>query len=179
MTSKDAYILVDSAPGAAVWELIITSTSVYRIGDTGPAGGVVFYISDGGFHGLEAAPSEQGSAVWGCAGTAITGADRTDINAGSTNTGDILEGCATTGIASRLADNYSLNGFNDWFLPSKDQLNELYLKRNTIGADPFIYWSSSEVSGTVAWGQSFINGSLLNFSNNKFGALRVLPIRAF
>ena len=38
----------------------------YEIGDTGPAGGIVFYVTDGGLHGLEAAPEDQDRGEWGC-----------------------------------------------------------------------------------------------------------------
>ena len=48
-------------------------TTPYAIGDLGPAGGIVFYVTDGGVHGLEAAPEDQGSGAWGCYGT-LTGA---------------------------------------------------------------------------------------------------------
>ena len=48
-----AYVSVDSTSGVAVWKSI--TTKYYQIGDTGPAGGIVFYVTDGGAHGYEAA----------------------------------------------------------------------------------------------------------------------------
>jgi len=126
----------------------------YAIGDTGPAGGIVFYVTALGHHGLEAAPTDQAvpsspGAQWGCIGTDIPGADSTAIGTGKQNTTDILAGCATAGIAARLADDFTLNGYDDWFLPSKDELNELFVNRLVVGGFPsdpilFFYWSSSE-----------------------------------
>lgn len=174
--TQQAYILVDSTAGSAIWKRI---TPVYEVGQREPAGGIVFISFSSGTEGYEVAPVDQGSAVWGCAGTPISGADGTDSYSGSTNTADILADCATADIAARLADNYSLNGFDDWFLPSKDLLNELYLLRDKAGAGPFIYWSSSEVDDNTAWAQSFIKGSQLDTPSNKFGALRVLAVRYF
>jgi len=55
----------------------------YSIGDTGPAGGIVFDVSDGGLHGLEAAPEDASTSIeWGCFGTDV--ADVDNISAGAT-----------------------------------------------------------------------------------------------
>jgi hypothetical protein len=155
---------------------------IYSIGDTGPAGGIVFYVTDGGLHGLEAAPVDQSAtAPWGCFGKDIAGAEGTTIGTGAQNTADILVDCAELGIAARLADNYSLNGFNDWFLPSQDELNELYLQRAIVGGFTAIdgYWSSSEEFSSSAWVQSFQNGRQYNLekSDNTFTGTRA--VRAF
>jgi hypothetical protein len=169
-------------PGEATLTCDSTSVTVpcigpYAIGDTGPAGGIVFFVTDGGFHGLEAAPIDQGSREWGCFGTA-TGANGLVIGTGAQNTVDILAGCSDTGIAAEIADSYSLNGFNDWFLPSKDELNELYLQKGVVGgfANDF-YWSSSEVNSVDAWLQDFFFGDQFVF--NKVNPLRVRAVRAF
>jgi len=178
MPNKDAYILVDSAPGAAVWEPITNKTIFYSIGDTGPAGGIVFHVTDGGLHGLEVSPVDQGAAQWGCPFTAIPGADGTAIGTGAQNTADILAGCAESGFAASLADAYTLNGFDDWFLPSQDELNELYLNQGVVGG--FVsnfYWSSSEDSLFSAWVQNFGSGN--QFEIDKITPFGVRAVRAF
>ena len=86
-------------------------------------------------------------------------------------------GCGTAGIAARVADDYSLNGYDDWFLPSKDELDELYLNRLVVGGFAGAYWSSSEVDGNFAWRQSFFDG--VQNSNFKPAAEGVRAIRAF
>jgi hypothetical protein len=154
------------------------STGPYVIGQIGPAGGIVFYITNGGLNGLEAAPVDQsGGAPWGCQGTLLL-VNGTAIGTGAQNTADILAGCPDLGIAARLADNYSLNGFNDWFLPSQDELNELYLQRAVVGGfTTAFFWSSSEGFAVSAWGQDFNDGSVFNGDKNNNTGVRA--IRAF
>jgi len=158
----------------------------YVIGDTGPAGGIVFYVTDGGIHGLEAAPVDQSRAPWGCDGTAITGADSHTVGSGAQNTLDILAGCNEAGIAAKVADDYTLNGYSDWFLPSIDELTFMWANIGQGAAAPltnaggfvanFAYWSSSEISSNYVWVQYFNqNGNTVilgKFNNNGVRAIR-------
>jgi hypothetical protein len=133
---------------------------VYALGETGPAGGLVFHIENGGRKGLEAAEVDQTDvtgASWGCSGTNISGADGLLIGRGATNTLDVMEECTAADIASKLAYDYvSETGYTDWFLPSKDELNAMLT--NLVFAasgslDPIYYWSSSESGNATAWSQ--------------------------
>lgn len=152
----------------------------YGIGDVGPAGGTVFYLSDAtGKHGLEASSADWiYAAPWGCYGLIVNGADSPIIGSGLQNTADILAGCDEAGIAAEIANNFFWFGFSDWFLPSRDELNLLYVHRDIIGnftnGD---YWSSTEYGTNQAWYQSFGNGTLSHTPKNE--PLRVRPIRAF
>ena len=162
------------------WRSISFGPVLYAIGDTGPAGGVVFHITDGGLHGLEAAPEDQSfEAQWGCNGTEITGADGTAVGTGAQNTADILAGCSTSGIAARVADAYSLGGYDDWYLPSKEELNLLYQQRAFMGGfTNDYYWSSTEANfSNSAWMQYFF----LDFQDfvPKDNAMGVRAVRAF
>ncbi len=150
-------------------------------------GGTVGYIlvsGDPGYdanilHGLVAAPFDQSTgAGWGCQGTTISGADGTAIGTGNQNSLDIMAGCATAGIAARICGDLVLNGYSDWYLPSKDELNKLYLNRTAIGgfASSF-YWSSTEVGTNLSWAQSFPGG--LQSSPTKNTTYYVRAIRAF
>jgi len=155
---------------------------LYAIGDKGPAGGIVFYITEGGLHGLEAAPVDQSITFtpWGCRGTLIAGADETAIGTGAQNTADILAGCPDTPIAADIAAGYTLNGFNDWFLPSKDELRELYGNRWVVGGLSDAekgYWSSSETNVDEAQGLIFHTGR--HNSASKHIPARVRAVRAF
>lgn len=125
---------------------VMSLEPVYAIGDTGPAGGKVFYITDGGLHGLEVAPADQsGGAEWGCYGTLIAGADGTAVGTGAQNTADILAGCSEAGRAASIADEYTLGEYDDWFLPSRDELNLLYQQRSELGGfTTNAYWSSTQ-----------------------------------
>jgi hypothetical protein len=159
--------------------IICSPLKTFAIGDTGLAGGIVFYVTDGGLHGLEAAPADQSSgAQWGCSGTDLPGADGVDVGTGAQNTADILAGCSTPGIAARIAAAYTLNGYDDWFLPSKDELNELFQERSVVGGfTDGSFWSSSESDSTNAWYLNYVDGS--EYSISKAATLRVRAVRAF
>ena len=152
---------------------------VYAIGDTGPAGGKVFYITADGLHGLEVAPEDLPSVPWGCYGTELVGANGTRLGSGARNTSDILSGCAETGRAADLADAYTLNGYYDWYLPSIDELHLLFQQRNVVGGfERDGYWSSSEYDGDLAWIHSFITG-FMNPGAKDFVVIVARAVRAF
>ncbi len=170
---------------------------IYAIGDTGPAGGIVFYVDETGLQIMEAAPVDQDAlgAEWGCDGLNIPGASGTAIGTGAQNTADILAACSQTGIAAELASNYSLNGYDDWFLPSKDEVFAMYHNLSGIVSwqSPG-YWSSSEdnavfIPEIAAWSMDSV-GTACNFYGpptcvdsqmpmSKVSALRVRAVRAF
>jgi len=105
--------------GVPTW--VVAHCGGFVLGDTGPAGGIVFYLTDNtGQHGLEAAPVDQSAAaIWGCQGISVPGANGTAVGTGAANTAAIVAGCAEAGTAAKVADAYSLNGYDDWYLPSK------------------------------------------------------------
>jgi len=150
-------------------------------------GGVVAYIlqpGDQGYdanipHGLIAAPFDQSTgAEWGCDGTSIIGADSTSIGTGNQNTIDIVNSCSQTGIAARICNDLVLNGYSDWYLPSLDELMKLYANRTIIGGfSTVFYWSSSEGSSSIAWGQSFASG--YQYADGKYLVPYVRAVRSF
>ena len=149
-----------------------------NIGDTGPAGGKVFYLSDAtGLHGLEAAPVDQSTGVeWGCYGT-LVGGTGTAVGTGKANTVAIKAKCGA-GTAAQVAANYSLNGFTDWYLPSEDELHLLYAQEVVVGGFAnFIYWSSTEFDALYAWDHLFGKGG--RGYDNKGATLPVRAVRAF
>ena len=131
-------------------------------------------------HGLIAAPSDQGTPQWGCYGTTISGADGTAIGTGAQNTIDIMNGCSTAGIAARICGDLVLGGYSDWYLPSKDELNKLYINRDAIGGFANAsYWSSTEYANCCAWTESFAYGGQGWGSKNAIGPGYVRAVRAF
>ncbi len=183
LTNATAYTFTVTATNAIGTSLAsAASNSVIpapqQVGDF-YQGGVVFYIfeyGDTGYiagetHGLIAAVQDQSSGIrWynGSYGFTVKG---TAIGTGAANTTTIItvQGATATSYAAGLARAYTGGGYTDWFLPSKDELNKMYLNRVTInttaasnsGSD-FInndYWSSSEISNDASWGQDFSSGN--------------------
>lgn len=122
-------------------------------------GGIIGYIlkyGDIGYnpnvpHGIIVAKQDQSKGVFfGCPTFFISGADGTKIGTGYQNTLDILADCAERPIAASIAKDYRGGGYDDWFLPSKDELYQIYRNRDLIGGFidtyPGWYLSSSEVN---------------------------------
>ncbi|MFA6506287.1 MAG: hypothetical protein WCT14_09325, partial [Treponemataceae bacterium] len=69
-------------------------------------------------------------------------------------------------------------GYDDWFLPSKDELNLMYGQKGVIGSFASdYYWSSSEVDNYGAWGQGFASGGQYDYY--KGSGIRVRAVRTF
>ena len=141
----------------------------YKIGDTGPAGGLIFYDkknNSGGWRYLEAAPEEAEFEVpWTIRSTQVDGLQET-IGSGRRNTQLIVEKFRQTSgewdTAAQKCDDLEFNGFGDWFLPSKAELDQMYgnLKRRNLGDfKNESYWSSS-TNGSSPYQQSFGTGEI-------------------
>jgi hypothetical protein len=173
----------------------VDGTTACAVGQRGPGGGIVFMTPStlGNTTGLfyEAAPSNWSSpsgdptSAW-CSSTAtllgvastLTGTGAMDGAAKTT----LMLGVCTSGAAN-LADSYSVtvNGvvYGDWFVPSKGELNQLYINSVVVGG--FIsgyYWSSSEYGQFSPWTQYFSDGSQSG-SIGKQIASYLRPVRAF
>jgi hypothetical protein len=195
-----------------------------KVGDVGRGGGIVFYdagttkswgryleaaIADVKVPVVISPPSEDedsphgqndGRPQWGCYVDAIffgPGA-KTEIGSGLANTKKITDsnckGTDNSVSAASLAATDNGGGKTDWFLPSRDELNELckYARTQTTGdttkkcdslqtlrrgfaAD--YYWSSSEGNAVSAWVQYFLYE--FQFTNYKDATAYVRPVRAF
>ena len=152
------------------------------IGDT-HQGGIVFYL-DGNGGGLIATPSDQ-YATWGCYVQTIGGTSSA-VGTGAANTTAILSGCSETAIAARICADLTLGEYDDWFLPSKDELNLMYENigpGNALGLgnvgnfSSSFYWSSTELGNVSAWLQSFTSG--YQSWNAKNATVTVRAVRAF
>ena len=162
--------------------------TVHYIGES-YGGGIVFYVYDGGQHGLIAATADQSTGTrWYGGSYTNTRARATGLGAGLKNTAAIIANQATVdgnAFAATVCNEYSVtvNGvtYGDWYLPSKHELNLLYLQKNVVGC--FVlnsYWSSTEnpIPGPgYAWSQDFDLGD--PGSDSKDVAYPVRAIRVF
>jgi hypothetical protein len=163
----------------------------YAIGDTGPGGGIVFYVDLNGFtmtdtgetaYYLEAAPENMPRTLaWASSRFTSTSIPGTGIaiGTGRQNTALILaiDANAPAALACR---NYSNNGLTDWFLPSRDELNQLYRNRASVGnLGTSWFWSSSQGNNNhlAALIQNFGGGNQLgSFKDYEY---LVRAVRAF
>jgi hypothetical protein len=193
------YCELASASGALTNSQIknicgVNGTTECAIGLKGPGGGIVFMTpsTPGNTTGLfyEAAPSTWSSPS-GDPTSDWCDNWNTLLGVASTSTGiGAMDGAAKTAVmlgvctsgAANLADAYTatVNGviYGDWFLPSKGELNQMYINRIAVGgfwAD--YYWSSSEFSAFFAWTQSFDVDA--RYDSAKLYDQHVRPVRAF
>jgi hypothetical protein len=198
-------------------------TTLCALGTQGPGGGTVIFIDTDGkfaeFDYLEVAPTDAtlSEIVWStntpkCGATQSTSCSSTYVTTsgeslkylamgtGRAATAEIVArhdagGVAKSAYAAGVADSYTTATASDWFLPSRDELNEVCkYARNTsqaVGAATICsggtkqtsfrsnyYLSSSESNATNAWDQDFNEGSQY-IEDSKTGPMGVRPVRAF
>ncbi len=159
----------------------------YAIGDLGPAGGVIFMIPSrvGNTTGkyFEAAPADlSGPGMAWCSVTDKLNTTLTAIGTGAANTLLMDAGC-TSGAGQAAADYTVTVGsttYSDWFLPSKNELRQLYVYHGVIrGLQALGHWSSSESShGHLVWVQDLEFGQY-DDGKARGGGYYVRPVRAF
>jgi hypothetical protein len=212
-------ITATNATGSATATFRLTVTAVvYTVGQTGPGGGKVFYVATTSFSCgptlaatctyLEAAPSgwNTGSDTTTTWATNVNnnqitrapgaGALQTAIGTGYQNSDAIVAqtGNVAATSAAVAARAYRGNSLSDWYLTSKDELNQMckwaggqaWTSDATVcaGSDTLAagfvqgrYWSSSETIASAAWVQHF--GTLFQADEFKTSAFYVRPVRAF
>jgi hypothetical protein len=172
----------------------VNGSTACAVGLQGPGGGIVFMTPStlGNTSGLfyEAAPSTWSSplgdatSAWCNNTTDLLGVASALFTTGAmdgANKTAVMLGVCTSGAAN-LADAYrgTVSGvvYGDWFLPSKGELNQMYVNQTAIGGFTSDgYWSSSELVAGSAWQQAFNLGN--QGGNSKANTERVRPVRAF
>jgi len=226
-TATTYTIIGASASGetaTATYRLRVTGD----IGDTGPGGGTIYYYLAAGFNCgptrastckyLEAAPSgwigasdtstrwaQQQPVDYSTTTVPGNGATATAIGWGYRNTRAIVAQGNNATAASAVADSHTVTVsgvvYDDWFLPSNDELNQMCKWARGItgvnltnlaqactggalntgpgaaGFTAYYYWSSSESANSLARMQNFADGAPL--STYKYNVVHIRPIRAF
>jgi len=192
--SKSVYVQKGQSVNVAFSQRLASASNpnsvekVYSIGDRGPAGGWIFYDKGSyadGWRYLEAAPSDQSGWVWyrllnDQYPDVKTG---TAVGTGKANTAAIIAIQGPGDYAASFCMNLTINGYSDWFLPSKDELDLMYTNLKRVGLGGFgegWLWSSSQdnISTKFAWVESFSSGDQ-NSSGFKSNQCAVRACRAF
>jgi hypothetical protein len=149
-----AQILVQAAPAPApVAPAEPPAPKTYKIGDTGPAGGLIFYDkgnNSGGWRYLEAAPEDIGPLPMSREQIWFGSSEERAVGKGKSNTQAIMREANSRGggfgWAAQAVDTLVVNGFDDWFIPSQDELNYMWGNLHQHGLGSFYdgwYWSST------------------------------------
>ena len=160
--------------------------STLAIGDS-YQGGIIFWLDATGQHGLIAATADQNTGIQWYNGTyRYTGTAGDGLYAGAMNTAMIvatqMADNQSGSFAAKVCADYSVTvggvTYGDWYLPSKYELNLLYLQKIAVGGfASAYYWSSTESNNDNAWIQYFDNG--FQSASNKSFTYRVRAVRAF
>ena len=178
------------------------TAQTYNIGDTGPGGGIVFYVSDVAFpvpqpngetkmcRYMEVSPVDIGESQWGD-GYEEDPHTLQGLGTGLMNTYNIVsynaDNMTTANCAAYACLKYSTQTTRkgEWWLPSRVELNLLYknLRDKVIATSSgneeygYCYWSSSQYSNINSWVQRFSDG--YQYGNNKDITLSARAVRAF
>jgi Protein of unknown function (DUF1566) len=195
MDSTARNAIVSPAAGLTIYNTTLKSVQVYNgtawfstvhfIGES-YGGGIVFYVYDNGQHGLIASTADQSTGIrWNGGSFTNTRARADGVGAGLKNTAIIIANQGPVdgnAFAATVCNEYSVTiagvTYGDWYLPSKHELNLLYLQQTVVGGfSSNVYWSSSEYNDSYAWFQFFSNG----FQDNdyKYNPSYVRAVRAF
>jgi hypothetical protein len=187
VTAGTNVSVTGSGTTASPYVVNATGATALAIGDS-YQGGIIFWLDATGQHGLIAATADQSTGIQWYNGTyRYTGTTGDGLYAGSMNTAMIvatqMSDNQTGNFAAKVCADYSVTVggviYGDWYLPSKYELNLLYLQKAVVGGfASAYYWSSSEDNSYFAWAQNFGSGSQGNL-NKIVTAHYVRAVRAF
>jgi hypothetical protein len=183
ITNAGTGISVTGAGTSVSPYVVSTVGCTYSVGDLVPAlGGYIFYLDGSGCHGLVAKATDEGYYQWSSTNF-TTWSYASGIYGGAQNTKKSIARAvanSSTCPAASVCDNLASGGYTDWYLPSKDELDMMYVNLHLQGLGGFAnnyYWSSTENDFTNAWVQNFFNGNQDYLSKHVSNFVRA--VRAF
>jgi hypothetical protein len=196
LVSSDTGTVVRKFTGVD-WTKTCAQGGGCEVGDTGPGGGTIFYISPtainastgistGGTY-LEVAPmnwwgsASETTTAWAKAATSVAGTSAA-IGSGAENTRLITTALTTNAVAAKIAADLTFGGKSDWFLPSTNEVKEiydaLYITGLAGGFSARNYWSSTQ-GATTSQADTYWFGSGLVSPTDKLNSYTLRPIRAY
>lgn len=176
-----------SSAGTGYGESVIFNVLV--IGEAYQGGVLAYLLKEGDLgynpaipHGLVASPADIVKTKWNNKSVySNTGATATGYGTGNANTNTVVSKQGAGYYAASYCADLVSGGHDDWYLPSRDELNKLYINRAAIGnfatTTVEYYWASSELGYETAWIQNFTTGA--QYTYDKGGVYLVRAVRAF
>ena len=131
-------------------QISFTTISPFTIGQS-YGGGTIVYIDSSGIHGLIMTPSRisTGGMYWSNGDNSAVGITKSSIGSGMSNTNAIISHIGNTGTyPAKLCADLVLNGYSDWYLPSKNELEQLHINSASLDLASYssilMLWSSTE-----------------------------------
>ena len=187
-----------SGSGTTANPYIVNSANTHYVGEL-YGGGIVFWVSPDGLHGLVMSLDDLSSAIAWSNITSVAVGNANDMYDGLSNSYAIVAQSGHTTSAAQLCLDYSYGGYNDWYLPASWQISQIYHNAYTLNyvmvndgnpaTVPLVtnqnnsnppypyYWSSTEYDNGAAWSQYFDGGS--TSGGSKADTFRVRAVRAF
>ena len=145
-------------------------------------GGIVVYIDNTGQHGLIVSEADIDTAPWTSGPTTFVGVANAEIGTGKPNTDSIVQEFGSGNYAAKICYDLVLNGYDDWFLPSKFELREVASQQSITGVYGS-YWSSTESVSLSDYAECTQMGAGLPFSEYQIGkatsSIKVRAVREF
>ena len=177
--------------GNVIMEIGIKPNTIWTVSSYGPSNGFIFYDKgnySNGWRYLESAPNDIEMSSWGCPDFSITAATNISIGSGLSNSLAIVNSCNTSNIAAKRCLDYTINGFDNWFLPSQQEFALIYTNLIKLGIGNFasqpipsmgtLYWTSTQLtSGSASHFCKECDGNFYQYS--KVYSLYVRPVRMF
>jgi uncharacterized repeat protein (TIGR02543 family) len=185
----DNILLSSDITLTATWN----NDKVYNIGDTGPGGGVVFYVADEiqtstyrengkavtyTWKYLESIKYSDDTVDWGPVGSVDT---KREIGEGRSNTANMIS-TFTSSVANKVwGKDLKNNGYTDWFIPSMNEFIEIYRQKDKTGIGYYYYLTSSADTGSVqrSWYMDIVRDTILMKDVYRSTPWYLMVVRAF